>query len=513
MSHKPVAALTDEELVRQKQTAVRTSEGVEKERVAHFLQAPSHGLAADILYEKLGDTFIFERFDTRGAGRFYARIKGHCYYEPVYDARSQARGILETAVTRAFEAARATDDDVKGLYEAAGKAYQKCRTVDFLSSALSLFAESVTVPDISWNATPEAHPTLTGVVDFSGERIEIRDAYQQEYFKDPVPVRAEDVVHGGNTDNFDQFLTELFPEPNTRQTALHCLALAIANRATKVFQIWQNNEGNGGKNSLADVLVMALPNRAVYASGSIILHRADQGERRFGAAVLRGATAAIVDEAGGAFDIAAVKRLTNLSYLRVESKGRDSIDIPQTWALIALSNELPSFYPADDQAFISRLLVLPFQTVFYADEAERERYVNYGVEPERLRPAKDKSAVLRNIEPERAAILHKLVTEYQSMRDFNGGRPFESEACRRAKNDYRSENDIVEQFFKEHMQRDDGGTVELSRVAELYADFVGHKKTTTRKLSMELRRRFRFLDTTKRNGKTLLTGATERGTA
>lgn len=490
-------------------SAEQTVQAVELLR-AHFLDAPSHGLAADILYAELSRWIIYDRY-TDKSGEFYAREDGRSYYEPVFDIKDRARRVLEAAIEKAFALDRAQTDDITAVFQKAGKAYQKARTRDFLTASIALFAERVTVPGLQWNATPEAHATLTGVVDFSGDVIEIRDLLPGEYFRDPIPERAEDIKKGERTPAFNCFMADLFPDGETRQSALHCLGLAIANRPSKIFQIWQNDEGNAAKNTLADLVVLTLlPARSAWASGAIIMYKPDQGEKRFGTAVLQGCTAVFLDEVGDAFDIAGIKRLTSLSPIRVEQKGRDSFHIQPTWALIALCNQLPSFFPADDQAFLSRLFILPFQTVFYVDDEEREWYIKHGVAESRMKPARDKREVLAEMEPERAAIIHRLIAEYKGMIK---GRPYESSLCKQAKNIYRSANDLVERFFEEYLVQDEDektGRVPLPRLSEMYAEFVGNKKTATRTLTTELKKRFRFLDTKPLNSIRYLVGAKEK---
>ncbi|WP_319561335.1 hypothetical protein [Marispirochaeta sp.] len=482
-----------------------------QELYAHFLMAPSHGIAADILFHALGSTTIFERFNDRG-GEFFTRDFGQCFYEPAHNMRHRARVVLEDAVNQALEIEKQTTDDIKGLYSAAGKALQKPRTKDFLASTLILFSERVTVEKLEWNQTPETLPTLTGILDFSGPEMMIRNPLPGEYFRDPLPYAAEQIVKGGDAPNFSRFLSDLFPNPETQLSALQCLSMLIANKPSKVFQVWQNDEGNGAKNTLVDVINGVTPGRIRYVNGATILTRADSGEKRFGVYILRGASAGVFDEVGGTFDIAAIKRLTNLSGVRAEAKGRDPVHIPQTWVLAALCNELPAFLPSDDQAFISRLFILPFYPVFYADEAERERYLNRGVAPQRLHPAREKEALLAEITPENPAILSSLINIHILMRESGLSRPQESPECARAKNEYRANNDKIEKFFDEYLKRQDGGRVEYSRLLELYHEYACNKKMTMRTLSTELKKRFKFLDTKPANGKRWLLNAVEKGT-
>lgn len=475
----------------------------------HFFAAPSHGLAADILYDALSTSVIYEPHNNK-TGVFYIRESGECYYSEARNMKNRARAILERAIGVAFEIEKAESDDIKGVFQQAGKAYQKARTRDFLASTLQLFAERVTVQNVPWNVAPECVVTKTGIIDFTTEQITVRDARPEEYYRDPLPIAAEAVMHGGGCSSFEQFMTDLFPDPENKQSALHCAAMCVANKSSKIFQIWNNREGNGGKNSLADVIGLVLGARAVNASGALILYKPDQSERRFGGAALQGATAAFFDEVGGTFDIAGIKRLSALSKIRVEQKGRDSFEILPTWALVAMCNDLPAFFPSDDLGFLSRLFVLPFDTVFYAGEEEKVRYLKHGVAEYRLKPARDREEIFTEIRPERAAILYKLIIEYVDLRQYNNGRPYESPNCRRAKDAYRSENDITEKFFDEYLTADETGRVEYSRLIELYHEYTGSRKMTTRKLVAELKRRFHFIDTQAAHGKRYIRGVSER---
>ena len=404
-----------------------------------FFKAPSHGLAADLLLAELGGKSIFEKWSTDasapGFGEFFRRAG--CYYEPVLNSRHAAREILERYLTEVFDRLKASspDGEIDKVYKTAGKAFQKVRTRDFLSSSLVLFSERIAKLEVPWNVTPETFPTLTQVIDFSGSKVIARDPRPNEFFKDPVPLEAKDILQAGQCPVFDAFMGQLFPDEDTRKSAWHCAAACIANKPQKTFWIWWNSEGDGGKNTLMDFLQKILPGRMVTLKGALILYKGDKGERRFGESELRGCTAGFFDEVGGTFDIAAIKRYTSLSTIRAEAKGKDSVQFPQTWALIALCNKLPHFEPATDIAFLSRVFVLPFGSVFYANDEWRQHHIALGVEASKLHPAKDKNQLQAELLKEHAPILWALIDRYIEMRDRHQGKPFESAICQRARED------------------------------------------------------------------------------
>ncbi len=459
-----------------------------------FLWAPSHGLAADLLFAELGGCWFFERFDSAGRGEFFQKVA--CYYEPVLDARHRARSILERQVTASFERLRASigSEQIRKIYEAMGKALQKIRTKDFLSASLALLAERLALVNVPWNTTPEALATRTGVLDFSGPTPVVRDARPDEYFCNPVPLKAEEIMAAGECVVFDAFIATLFPDSDTQKSARHCIAACISNRAQKTFQIWWNKEGDAGKNSLMDLVHRLLPGRTATLRGALILYKGDKSERRFGEIELRGRTAGFFDEVGGVFDVPAIKRLVSLSAIRAEAKGKDSVEFSPTWALVALCNTLPRFYPANDGGFLSRLFVLPFGSIFYASDEAYSRHISLGVDPKRLHPAKDKDLLLGELLGEHAAILKSLIHHYIDLRDNYGGKPFESAVCRKAREEYRLSNDTAELFFRECLIRDDKGRISYEDLCALYHAFAGSQKASTREVVKMVLGRFSFTE-------------------
>lgn len=288
----------------------------------------------------------------------------------------------------------------------------------------------------------------------------------------------------------------MFPDGQTRQTALPSPLSPLPTVHESSLSYSKTPKVTTPKNSFGDVLAVSLPGRVVMMSGALVTVSGDKSERRFAAAQGHGATIWIFDEISGAFDVPAIKRYTSLSPVRVEHKGRDSEEILPTWFLVALVNELPVFNPSDDQAFLARLIVLPFRSVFCADNAARERYIKAGVSPNRLHPARDKAEILTEIEADRPGIVARLIAEYITLRDEHGGVPVESPERLAAKESYRTTNDYIERFYDETLRRVDGARMTYPRIRALFDDFMGEStiKMSTRKLVDELTRRFRFIE-------------------
>ena len=475
-----------------------------------FLSDPTHKLAAEIISHHYQDKLVYERFSAR-EGRFWL-MKNGGYFEPFDDILNQASKVLDDAVDKAFLRKK---DKMKGkaeeqLYTQAGTAHKKAQTRDFVQNALVFLAGMVLVPNLSskWNATPECMPTQTGVLDYSGEEIILRKPKPDEYFRNPLPIDGQKILESdGIAPPFELFLLDVFPDSEVRHTAMECLSLAMGNRGSRVFQLW-HGAGANGKNLTLDILRTILPNR-VGTAPSAMITRSDQSTKRFAASNLDGLTFAAVDECTGAFDVAEVKRLTGNSTISVEKKGVDVYNVPQRWTLAALTNNLPAFWPATDAAFLERLILLPFETTFYFDDRQREDYMRLGIPKDRLKEAKDSSELLAKIAEYTPAILKKLILTYQTVKK-NGGRPYECQKCRQLKQRYQSDNDTVQQFFLEYLEREKTGRIEYSRIVALWKEYTGDKQAATREVIRRLIDRFPWVQKQKSNGTGYLLGIREK---
>ncbi len=477
-----------------------------------FFNSLSHGTGADVLHLSLHD-YIFEPYDRRGNGDFFYRENGTAYYQKTIDPKETARRILEQSIERAFEFSKINNSngDAKSVYQQWGKALKKAQTRDFLAGVLSLYSEQIIIDTIPRNETHEVLPCLDKIIDFTGKKPVARDPKPGEYFFDPIKLKADQILSAKKTPKYDKFLEQLFPDPETLATARYVLSLMIANKGTKYFVIWYGSLGNNAKNTLMDLMINILGDRAVSLKGAIVLRGGDKSERRFGEIELRGRTAGFFDEVGGSFDIAAIKRLTSLSYIRGENKGEKSVQFLQTWSLHALCNRLPTFFPPDDMAFLSRLIILPFESVFYGDKEDREKYLNRGVKKKHLHPAKDKERLMAELETEKAGILLQLILDYIDLRETLKGKIMESDTCKSTRERYRHDNDLIERFFDDSLTRSEYEFVSNAKLIELYETFSGDKKMTARKLVDILVDRFPFIERKKQSNTRGIKGVDVKG--
>lgn len=457
--------------------------------VREFFELPTHASAARILRRVWGDSVIFERLSEH-SGVFWKRGQ-HGIWARFDDAATEAEAILSEAVMRYFDGIRYSGQ--KHDFERAYAALRKSRSRDFLQSSLALLAETATVPDLSgkWNNKPNCLPVKNGILDYGDDEPILRDAEPGEYFRDPLDADGNRILIPPEPKAFKRLLEDVFPNPDTRKTALQILSLAMANQGHRVISLWTGC-GSNGKSLLAEAMTIILGNRAGSIPGAALI-RGNDGAHRFAAARLAGKVFAFAEEVQQALDVSECKRISGGSPIMVERKGADAFEIPATWALAVLSNRLPSFQPADDPAFLSRLVVLPFKAIFYQSEEVRERFLRLGADPALMRPARNKSEILAEIEAEREGILRLLIDTWAKVRN-RGGAVVQSAESLEAFETYRLNNDKIESFFLAYFVRRDGTEVDYETVLAKWREYFGDKgMPSTRMIMKQLRERFPWL--------------------
>jgi phage/plasmid-associated DNA primase len=478
-----------------------------------FREKITHGVFSDILYNEYHGEIIYEKHG-EGKGAFFIRKEGACYWEELNTIKTMARALLEKKAEETFLSLKNVPGvDIKELCKNYALIISRARTNDFLNSTISLFSERVLVfPKIPWNETPECLPCLDRVLDFSGIQMIERDSYTNEYFINPVPCNVDEIISANESKRYNDFIEGLFYDKDTRKTASHCLSLCLAGTPSKTAQIWFNRAGDGGKNTLFDFLRLLIPGRIAMLKASVITAKGDASERRFGEAEAEGRTGIFFDELSMDIDICQIKKLTGLSEITSERKGRDPFRFNQTWALVMLCNNLPKFTPADDSAFLSRVLVLPFSSVFYQNESMKALKLRAGVEPSRLRLAQDKKSMIDNILQDRPGIIKKMVFDWIECRDKYGKAPYKSKECMDAAEKYRKENDEIDRFFDECFERGESyETVNYDALTRNWIEFSGNVKFTgLRGLITKLMNKYAFISRGRSGTERFLKGIREK---
>lgn len=471
-----------------------------------YIKQPTNALAAAVLFEHLGSDVIYDKH----LNCFWKKTMGG-YYEPFNDLLTTSTSVLVKAAKKALNRLEelATDDEIGKLHVLYAAALKKSRTKDFVQNSLTYFAERVLVPDLAfkWNITPMTLPTRTDIIDFSGETTILRKPNDEEYFKNPLDLDGKEVIEAGEALNFLLFLLDIFPDKEVQQTAIECISLMLANTGNRIFPVFIGQVGSNGKNTLIDIFRILFPGRVGVVPAATIIKN-DTGAQRFAASTLEGLQLAAVDEVQGAFSVPEIKRLTGQSTITIERKGLSGYEIPQKWLLIALSNHMPTFQPVTDTAFLHRLILIPFDTVFYYNDEEKKVYLKDGVEESRLREIRSKEELIDSIKKERAAIVKFLIGTLKTVK-AKGGRPFECQRCLQMKHSYQSKNDVIAEFFKENFTKDLEGRVTYSRMIELWKEFSGEKNPSIRDVLHRLIERFPWLERKTSNSTKYLAGIRE----
>jgi phage/plasmid-associated DNA primase len=448
------------------------------------LLTSAQALFADVLkieLDKENYKVISETIDKKNSLRFFIKQPDKIYYEEALKFNEVARELLEKAVIKIFEEKKpyVSGQRLSSLSEKYERSLKSIRTNGFLNAVIDIYGRKTDVINsyIEWNATPECLPCLDGVIDFSEKVIKRREPIEGEYFRNPFLFTVDDIrLSSENCKLFEETLSQMFPDPETRLTALFCFSQMIANKGFKTFQIWYSKFGNNGKNTLTDFFIWLLSKRAVMLKPAVIMRNGDKSERRFGTIGLQNSTAGIIDESAEMEELAInyIKNLTSLSEVQAENKGEKMVSFKQTWVLILLTNELPRFFPANDTAFLNRLLTLPFSAVYYPDETKRQEYLKMGVKPENLHQEKDKAKLLEDLKSEGAGIIKLLIKTYVELRDVYNNKVPESLECKAAKKDYVDDNDTMEQFYNDNFLESENGFVSSEDYKAIYLDYFGH---------------------------------------
>ncbi len=463
---------------------------------------PSHALYARALinggYLKgwITDEISFNRYE------FLYKPEGKPHYEKIHNLRNTLSVIAEKMIDDAEKEIKTNNkiDDPKTFYEHKGKDIQKVRTADFQNGIISHLGGMLYKGPYTWDSEPEVFACNDGVIDFKGSAPIFRPANENEFFKIYADISANEIIKAKEekTPLYDLFLKQLFTDKESRKTIRYCLSLLISNKGHKYFIIWYES-GDNGKTVLMNLIRHAIGEKIKTALPvDILLSNGDTSKKRFALIELAGRSGAFCDESpdNAKLSLSICKALSAGSGLfSGERKGRDAITFAITWSMILLTNFLPNFYPADDTAFVDRLITIPFRSAFVRDNTHREKKIQQGYDPNRIfdRVADSDKLISEIIEKERAGILYSLINDYIHLRDrLNMVIPISSEVAE-AKQKYIKNNDVIEQFYLENFTANTTGFVSNRIIKELYQN-GDYGKLTVRSLCDRLIRKYNFVE-------------------
>lgn len=354
-------------------------------------------------------------------------------------------------------------------------------TLGTFSWRQKIYSEISQYDEICVQAPPWDSPliseTLTlkdGVVDFTKSAIIYREGRQEEYRKSFIDIAIEDFQEAGSPDKFKEFITDVFPDKDTRRLAIWALSLMISGTGKfRKFQVW-NGIGRNGKSTLKEIIKDVIGEKAIAYDANILLQKPsapDSNSVTPGAARFQGALVALASETeeGKKISQGMVKNMTGDETMTANPKYKDEVTFETTFQLVLTTNYLPSF-SAHDGAFLDRLLVLPFYTRFYRSEEEKEQFTGKVY----LKPSKDSKNVKKEVLAERAAILKLLVNKYIKRDPIP-----KSKESEQLLSNYVSENDLFGNFMTHYLELGDDYFVPTKDLTSLFNDEYNTRYSST----------------------------------
>lgn len=280
-------------------------------------------------------------------------------------------------------------------------------------------SEVISAKSYPWDS-PETAETLTfsnGVIDFTDGLIKVRRGHPNEYRRSFIDLTTEEIMTSKEPETFMQVLNDIFKDPDTMKTALQGISLSVSGTGKyRKFQIW-NGAGKNGKSFLMEIMQKVIGDRAITYNTSLLLQKKggeDANAVTPGMARFQGALLACGSETEDLRKISQgiIKNITGNETMTANPKYKDEITFQTTFQVILATNYLPSF-SAYDEAFIDRLLIIPFNTSFYSDEKQKQAFIDR--RRKHLIPAQDGRELMDKVLAERAGILRKLISVYMDI--------------------------------------------------------------------------------------------------
>ena len=347
---------------------------------------------------------------------------------------------------------------------------------------------------VQWDspAIKETVTTTDGVIDFRKGQIRKREGLPQEFRRSFVPYTTEEIMSAGKPEKYIEFLHEIFPNADTFETARYSSSTFISGNANRrTFHIWIG-EGANGKSTWIDILKKAIGDKAITYDVKLLLPEKFSGMGTTPElAKFEGAYAAFGVEVdrGKRFSSGIIKNLTGGDTISVNPKYRAAIELDATWQLIFACNDLPSFN-ANDPAFINRLLILPFNMRYWKNADDKKEAERKGTEEQYIVKAGDRDEIINSTLAERAGIIKMMIQDYVEMVSKKDGVIPESKECKKHKNAYIGENDILGEFLRENCEIDGACTgnyfVKSSAITEAYQNYTGFKKASSTAVTKDI---------------------------
>lgn len=291
---------------------------------------------------------------------------------------------------------------------------------------------------------PTVRETLTladGVIDFSGAQIEYRKSNLEEYRKESLPYKMDDIKNAPEPDAYWKFMKGNFKDEKTLETLMYYLSL-IASRNTqyKYGGIFVGKT-HTGKTTTMELLSRVYPGMFDTIPTEIMVskdkRRVSGNEATPYIARLEGKGVGIVKETdrNAYLNNALWKELTGGDTLTARGLYKEPRDFIPTAQILIYTNYQPRF-DAHDAAVIDRLIVVPFTV-------QHERGKKGTVQ---------QTSIYARIRPEYPAIVRLLAQYYIKLKNEHEGAIPLSPECASYKNNYITEQETdLDKFVNDNI--------------------------------------------------------------
>jgi P4 family phage/plasmid primase-like protien len=298
---------------------------------------------------------------------------------------------------------------------------------------------------------PTVRETLTladGVLDFSGSEITYRKSKREEYRKETLPYKVNDIKNAGIPEQFIDFMKGNFKDEKTLESLMYYISL-IPSRNTqyKYGGIWVGKP-HTGKTTTVELLGKIYDGMFVRLNADVLVtrdrHRASGNEATPYIARLEGKGLGIAQETerNGVLNNALWKELTGGDTLTARGLYKEPHDFTPTAQILVCTNHQPRF-DAHDEAAIERMVVIPFSV-----QHEKGK-----------KGTLQQNTIYSRLRPEYPAIV-KLFSEYyiRLKNEYEGAVPL-SDECANYKNNYVKEQETdLDQFVNDNIDIDMSGS-------------------------------------------------------
>ena len=296
----------------------------------------------------------------------------------------------------------------------------------------------------------ETLTTIDGVIDFTGSEIINRQGIKEEFRKTFVPYKTDEILKAKIPVKFNEFLSSLFPDPDTLFTARQSSSMFISGNAKKVFQIY-HGAGDNGKSTWIEIEKELFGEKAHTYSTSLILNNKYGDDKLppeaadfMGKYLLYGSEI----QKGKQLSLGKIKNFTGDDTIAATPKYKDQREFRPTWQMVLSVNDLP-FFDGADRAFINRLLVLPFEKTFVDSKEDKQNLIIKGYDKTLVALKIDSNKLKKDIRLEFPAVMNQKINDYVDLKNNYNGIIKQSEKCKIHKETYISDNNDIENFIIE----------------------------------------------------------------